>query len=219
MKALQSVILAVGVWLGTVAQAAETFVLPGTTTLLLLGETSANDLYDLSRAVFNYKVDTIVLKGPGGDLEAAFAIADFIIEKKLSTVVPKNTECASACALIFLAGSKRTLEEGSRLGFHLPFLSRNAPRADYLELCKALSDQSASSTPHLTLTIPREDKIWRECLVKVYQMGLRDIRRLNKLVVRDGISSELMDLIITTMPEQMAWVDPSEAAELGIVSP
>ena len=114
MNLFKSLALAFGVWAGTVAQAAEFYVIPGTTTLLLLGETSADDIYALQNAVKNDKVDTIVLKGPGGSLEAAFIMADFIIENKLATIVPKNTDCASACSLIFLAGSKRTLEEGAQ---------------------------------------------------------------------------------------------------------
>ena len=205
MKALQSVILAVGVWFGTVAQAAEFFVIPGTTTLLLLGETSSKDIDALKNAVKNDNVDTIVLKGPGGNLEAAFVMADFIIENNLATVVPKDTDCASACSLIFLAGSKRTLEEGARLGFHLPFLSSDASSYAFADLCTKL--------------IGNENGFPKKCVVKVYQKGLRDIRRLSSLVVRDSISERLMDIIINTMPEQMTWVDPSRAAELGIVPP
>lgn len=213
MNLFKYLALAFGLWVGTVAQAAEFFVIPGTTTLLLLGETSSNDVDALKKAVKNDKVDTIVLKGPGGNLEAAFSMADLIIEKQLATVVPKNTDCASSCALVFLAGSVRTLEEGARLGFHLPFLSSEASEDDYRFLCRTLGAE-AGVYKHLASHF-----IHPRCTVKIYQMGLRDIRRLNTLVVRDGISEKLMDIIIDTMPEQMTWVDGSRAAELGIVSP
>lgn len=213
MNLFKSLALAFGVWVGTVAQAAEFFVIPGSTTLLLLGETSSNDIDALRNAVKNDKVETIVLKGPGGNLEAAFTMADFIIEHKLATVVPENTDCASACSLIFLAGSKRTLEKGARLGFHLPFLSGDAEITQFRGLCKTLDAPAESELLVGYQGVPRH------CVVKVYQMGLRDIRRLNSLVIRDGISERLMDIIIDTMPEQMAWVDGSRAAQLGIVSP
>lgn len=215
MKFIRSIILVSLVFCGNLLHAAEFFVIPGTNTLLLLGETSANDVDALRDAVEKQQVDTIVLKGPGGNLEAAFVMADFIIENKLSTVVPAGTDCASACSLIFLAGAHRTLEEGARLGFHLPFISSNASRGEIDTLCMALSGDIAgmdfSRMTSVAVMVPTA------CAVKIYQMGLRDIRRLNALVVRDSISEELMDIIIDTMPEEMAWVDAPRAVELGII--
>ena len=214
MKFIRSIILVSVVFYGNLLHAAEFFVIPGTTTLLLLGETSANDVDALRDAVEKQQVDTIILKGPGGNLEAAFVMADFIIENQLSTIVPEGTDCASACSLIFLAGANRTLEKGARLGFHLPFVSSSASRDEVDQLCMELSGNGAGDgflSGKIAWMIPPA------CAVKIYQMGLRDIRRLNALVVRDGISEELMDIIIDTMPENMTWVDAPRAVELGII--
>ena len=58
----------------------------------------------------------IELNSAGGDIEAAFYIADLIIDFELDTNV--NGTCESACTLILLAGEKRTVERGSWVGFH-----------------------------------------------------------------------------------------------------
>ena len=58
----------------------------------------------------------IELNSAGGDIEAAFYMADLIIDFELDTNV--NGTCESACTLILLAGEKRTVERGSWVGFH-----------------------------------------------------------------------------------------------------
>lgn len=58
----------------------------------------------------------IELNSADGDIEAAFYMADLIIDFELNTNV--NGTCESACTLILLAGEKRTVERGSWVGFH-----------------------------------------------------------------------------------------------------
>ena len=58
----------------------------------------------------------IELNSEGGDIEAAFYMADLIIDFELDTNV--NGTCESACTLVLLAGEKRTVERGSWVGFH-----------------------------------------------------------------------------------------------------
>jgi hypothetical protein len=61
-------------------------------------------------------IKEIELNSIGGDLEAAFYMADLIIDYELDTNV--NGSCESACTLVLLAGDKRTVERGSWVGFH-----------------------------------------------------------------------------------------------------
>ena len=58
----------------------------------------------------------IELNSAGGDVEAAFYMADLIIDYELDTNV--NGTCESACTLMLLAGERRTVERGSWVGFH-----------------------------------------------------------------------------------------------------
>lgn len=211
---IQTAMFIFGFWFATLSHAAEFFILPGTTTLLMLGETSANDVSALEEAVKNNQVDAIVLRGPGGNLDAAFAMADTIMAHQISTMIPKNTDCASACSLMFLAGATRTMEEGARLGFHLPFLSNEASDQDYKQLCSALDIREKHVNNFINPQV-----ISKNCAMRIYQMGLRDIRKLNSLVVRDGISDEVMKIIIQTPPDDMTWVDLRRAAQLSIIPP
>ena len=61
-------------------------------------------------------IKEIELNSAGGDVEAAFYMADLIIDYELDTNV-KGT-CESACTLMLLAGERRTVERGSWVGFH-----------------------------------------------------------------------------------------------------
>ncbi len=61
-------------------------------------------------------IKEIELNSAGGDVEAAFYMADLIIDYELDTNV--NGTCESACTLMLLAGKRRTVERGSWVGFH-----------------------------------------------------------------------------------------------------
>ena len=210
-----------------VAQAAEFFVIPGTQTLLVLGVTQASDVGTIQGHIRDDNIDTLILRGPGGDLEAAFAISDLVIENQLDTVVPDDTDCASAsasasasaCAIIFVAGSVRELGNGARIGFHLPFavFGRGADYNDAptpYEFCRPFLNLPKRSSEMAVLF--REPMA--ACMTLIYQMGLQDIRRLDKLFNRDGISEEVMDLMIETLPSDMSWVshDGDKAISLGL---
>ena len=65
---------------------------------------------------FEQSIKKIELNSAGGDVEAAFYMADLIIDYELDTNV-KGT-CESACTLMLLAGERRTVERGSWVGFH-----------------------------------------------------------------------------------------------------
>ena len=52
-----------------------------------------------------------------GNLLAGFLIGQTIREKKFATAVKRGDQCASACGLAWLAGSRRFLEPGARIGF------------------------------------------------------------------------------------------------------
>jgi hypothetical protein len=58
----------------------------------------------------------IVTTGPGGMIEPALGIGTMIRRARADTIVPYHHSCASACALIWLAGTRRYL--GGAVGFH-----------------------------------------------------------------------------------------------------
>lgn len=73
-------------------------------------------------------VTRVLISGSGGSSKAAEGIARKIIEFGLDTVAINR--CASSCATIFLAGSKRELKKGGWLCFHRAWTTA----ADYREI-------------------------------------------------------------------------------------
>jgi len=71
-------------------------------------------ILDLLRA--NPEVSVMQLNSTGGKVWAASEISDIVQDFELDTHV--HGDCESACATVFLAGTKRTMSRGSRLGFH-----------------------------------------------------------------------------------------------------
>ena len=75
-----------------------------------------NDGFEFRKAIRNHNIDTVVLSSPGGDLWEGLTIAGMIFDKKLTTYVPKDASCASACAFMFFAGNKK--QATGKLGVH-----------------------------------------------------------------------------------------------------
>jgi hypothetical protein len=61
---------------------------------------------------------TVITTGPGGTVAAALIIGSEIRSRGWATLVPEKTNCASACALIWLAGQTRYLARDAQIGFH-----------------------------------------------------------------------------------------------------
>ena len=80
----------------------------------------------------------LTLRGEGGDYYEGLAIADFLRENHIATVVERGSFCYSACAFAFLGGSgyssqpgigtyiDRMVEPGSTVGFHAPYRNEDA---------------------------------------------------------------------------------------------
>lgn len=60
---------------------------------------------------------TVLLDSPGGSLTPALEIGKIIRMKGFSTSV-KDAECASACAMVWLAGEPRVMNNAAMIGFH-----------------------------------------------------------------------------------------------------
>jgi hypothetical protein len=60
----------------------------------------------------------LVLNSPGGLMRNAMAIGRSVSSWHISTIVADYGTCASGCALIWLAGTSRSIGVGGRVGFH-----------------------------------------------------------------------------------------------------
>jgi hypothetical protein len=61
----------------------------------------------------------LALDSPGGNVEAAFRVADAMDKVHVYTAVPDSARCASACAsILFASGERRSVVGTGLLGFH-----------------------------------------------------------------------------------------------------
>ncbi len=87
----------------------------------IVGDIQSGDLDKFLALAFKSKRDVLVrLDSKGGDLATALDIGRLISARGYSTSIIKY-DCISACALIWLAGKDRYLQDGERLGFHSAF--------------------------------------------------------------------------------------------------
>ena len=77
----------------------------------------------------NPNIKTINLTSWGGYISAAVEMADIIIDFELDTHVKEI--CFSACPLLLIGGEKRTLERGSKIGFHRSYWISDSMRDFY----------------------------------------------------------------------------------------
>jgi hypothetical protein len=67
---------------------------------------------------------TVEFSSKGGSLLAGIRIGALIRTKKFTTVVPDGAQCASACALAWLGGTRRFVGEYASVGFHTAYIMK-----------------------------------------------------------------------------------------------
>ena len=110
----------------TGAQAAEIDVkrLEGGSTLVVVeGKLEISDVEAFQAKVASLPAGgtTVAFQSQGGHLLAGIRIGTVIRSKKFATVVPDAAECASACALAWLGGTRRFVGKEAMVGFHAAF--------------------------------------------------------------------------------------------------
>lgn len=88
-------------------------------SIRISGEILSADVQKFKAVVAKSENAVVYLDSPGGDLEAAVRIGRLIHALGYFTAVDE-TQCASACALIWLAGQFKFLTANAKVGFHLP---------------------------------------------------------------------------------------------------
>lgn len=68
---------------------------------------------------------TLSLASLGGNVQAALAIGTMVRREGLRTVVAPRAICASACGLVWLAGTTRVMGQDAHVGLHAAYLRRN----------------------------------------------------------------------------------------------
>ena len=136
--------------------------------LYIEGEIHAQQPIELREGKFN-GVHTVVLNSPGGDGPAGLEMAQIIRERGLTTVVPANGTCASACTFVFQGGVRRIAYESSLFMYHGP----RTFALQYLdeELCQDKGRRHCEEKAIESAYISSDEKI-RDAFAELEGLGL-----------------------------------------------
>ena len=95
------------------------------TIITVEGELVAGDEKRFADAAIGADNAIVMLSSPGGSIIAGIEIGKAIRLKGFRTLVPEGFQCASACALAWLAGIPRFMGAGATVGFHAAFTTDN----------------------------------------------------------------------------------------------
>jgi hypothetical protein len=95
----------------------------GTVAISIAGEIVEGDAealrLEIQTARFaNFPISEIQLNSIGGSLYEGTSLARVVRAASLNTRVMERSICASACFLVFAAGSTKSIQNGARVGVH-----------------------------------------------------------------------------------------------------
>jgi hypothetical protein len=100
----------------------------GIELITITGDIVSGDEAKFSKLAVEYNKAAVLLESDGGQLMPALEIGKAIHLREYSTIV--DTQCASACALIWVAGTKRLLTDRGKVGFHASYMETNGRRIE-----------------------------------------------------------------------------------------
>lgn len=127
--------IAVGVGLATSAFAADIKATPPKDSddaafIVIEGEIKAGDDNTFRKIAAEFSDAIVLLNSEGGMIGPAMDIGRTIKIRGYKTAIYKTGTCASACALIWVAGSKRVIFEGGQVGFHASYLDTDGSKLE-----------------------------------------------------------------------------------------
>ena len=119
--------------LSTPAHAAEFYnetFSDGTEAIIVSGEIVAGDEERFRNLSIKYPKAIVALESPGGALKPALEIGRQIRLRGYETLVLDGKSCVSACALVWIAGSRRIIWGLGRVGFHASYIDDNGRKVE-----------------------------------------------------------------------------------------
>ncbi len=84
------------------------------------GSAAALRRFDLQN---DERAEVLILLSPGGLVQEALTMGDYVRSRSLETLVPEGAYCASACPLLLAAGERRRVARDAWIGLHQPYLA------------------------------------------------------------------------------------------------
>lgn len=146
------------------------------------------------------EIGEVVLRSDGGNIYDALDIATIVTDYGLDTRV--DSYCVSACTLIFLAGERRFLGLGGRLGFHGVSWARDDMKDYYEDRREAYGwmDEFAFAS-------------W------TYEEGMRDVNRLLAFLAAEDIDLDFIVRAGFVHSDDMWFPTRQELLDYGIITP
>jgi hypothetical protein len=136
--------LALAVLLASPASAAKITVLPDAkrkcSVVRIKGDIKAGDFANFAKAILPLRRAIVELESEGGTIFDGIFIGKLIRGYGFWTTVKSRKTCASACALAWLAGSKRFVEKRGRIGFHSAYQKKGRKLKRDREANQAVGD-------------------------------------------------------------------------------
>ena len=98
--------------------------------ILIDGEIIAGDDEKFRKIAAEFSDAIVVLNSEGGAIYPAMDIGRTIKLRGYATVVLDGSSCASACALIWISGSRRIIDGGGEVGFHASYLNTDGTKIE-----------------------------------------------------------------------------------------
>ena len=99
---------------------------PSVGVITLVGEIQEGDGESFARAAEKYSKAIVIFSSPGGNAFAGLQIGQVIRSRGFATIVPSGTFCASACALAWLGGARRFIQDKGLVGFHAVYIVQSS---------------------------------------------------------------------------------------------
>ena len=96
----------------------------GPTIIRVKGPIQVSDATDFQARTRHVQDAVVVLASEGGSVVAGIQIGEEIRRRKFDTAVVNHTECVSACALIWLGGTRRYMGANAKIGFHAAYIKQ-----------------------------------------------------------------------------------------------
>lgn len=101
----------------------------------IVGEIESGDYFHLRRILRRNEITTVALHSPGGSVSEALQMGAIIHDQQLTTYIPSDAVCASACSFIFFAGQERVSD--GMLGVHQFYGPDEEARTDVIQFTVA----------------------------------------------------------------------------------
>jgi len=144
----------------------------------------------------------LAFRSPGGLSMEGMAVGRVIRRAGISTHLPANTQCASACTYAFLGGRVRTMEEGARYGVHIFSTSGNRG------LLRRAED-----------VIQREGKAAVAALIRMIEEDSAQLAaQMAYYAIEMGVSLRLLEPNFRTAHNTVRWLTARELRDYNVVN-